>query len=555
MIVINKFPQEAYSLKDLILSLRSHTFRLKIVWQYSSSDGSLEVRVYVESANSELLENVICSDLSHHGFIFLRFPDDSVNHPLPGDFRHFIFLYEGNRPVPELSDASLNVLLSCIMPEGKMTVSVVGDSKSLRAALSVDANHQPMEVNYAFGNAFRIGTSPNGEKFFDCDQSLMNILCLPAMPESGNAMVTGYGDASQAKTTITPKDIEIGSLSGDVMSRHLCLTKENLTSSLSVFGSSGYGKSSLIKSLIFQLWEKKGIPFLVLEPAKSEYAAIRQVIPNLLVINDMSCYSFLLPPAGASPHLWADIVSELIVQATNIPADSPLPGYYREAYELCAIKGDYSPSYFEHCFKYVTKDISDRNADFRHAGLFHLRSFFRYCMGHDYARKELSRFDIGELLQMPCVINIGDIPSTNMKTTIIYFIIQHLRCYLQQQKSSSASHILVLEEAHQILGKTLSVSLTTQVANILSESRAQGLDTIIVEQSPSRLDQQVIDLVGNTICLRLTATNDQEYAASTLLCKPSKLNQLRKYNAIIRLNSMYGAEHVQLDVDKSLLSL
>ena len=555
MIVINKFPQEAYSLKDLVFSLRSHTFHIKIVWQYSSSDGSLEVRVYVESVNTELLERVICSDLAHHGFIFMRIPDDSGGYALSGDFRHFIFLPEGNRPVPELTSTSLNVLLSCIMHEGKMTVSLAGDSRSLRAALSVDANHQPLEVNYAFGNAFRIGASANGEKFFECNQSLMNILYLPAMPESGNAMVTGYGDASQAKTEKGPGDVVIGSLSGDVMSRYLCLTKENLTSSLSVFGSSGYGKSSIVRSLIFQLWGKKGIPFLVLEPAKSEYAAIKQVIPSLQVINDMSCYSFLLPPSGTSPHLWADIVSELIAQATSIPTDSPLPGYYREAYELCAIKGDYSPLYFEHCFKYVTKDISERNADFKHAGLFHLRSFFRYCMGHDYARKELARFDIGELLQMPCVINIGDIPSTNMKTTIIYFIIQHLRSYLQQQKSSSVGHILVLEEAHQILGKTLSATLTTEVANILSESRAQGVATMIVDQSPSRLDQQVIDLVGNTICLRLTATKDQEYAASTLLCNPSKLNQLRKYNAIVRLNSMYTAEHVQLDVDKALLDL
>ena len=61
------------------------------------------------------------------------------------------------------------------------------------------------------------------------------------------------------------------------------LSTEALNSHLFVSGITGSGKTNTIISILSKVWQEYKVPFLVIEPAKSEYQYLRQLIPDLQI--------------------------------------------------------------------------------------------------------------------------------------------------------------------------------------------------------------------------------------------------------------------------------
>ncbi|MEK0189636.1 helicase HerA domain-containing protein, partial [Microcoleus anatoxicus] len=70
------------------------------------------------------------------------------------------------------------------------------------------------------------------------------------------------------KISETPPEIRIGSLH---------LTKKQLTQHLLISGVPGSGKTNTSLYLLSELWRSHRIPWIVLEPAKTEYRGLQSV--------------------------------------------------------------------------------------------------------------------------------------------------------------------------------------------------------------------------------------------------------------------------------------
>lgn len=558
MIKIIQYPETVYHLGEFINTIRrDQRSEMQMVWQYNSDD-ALEVFISFRATEASVLEQLLCADLSANGYLYLNgiqtvpvlTPDADAN---GNCLRHFFFIPESNVVPSELSPGRLSVLLSAILKShGRLSVLVLADTTGVCAAVSADVSY-PYAINHAFAHCFKTGVmNGQGDSFFAAnDDMLAMITQLPALADENANLITGFG---HRQATVAPAaiDVVIGQIVGDALGRTLLLTQENETSSTIVTGISGYGKTTLVKSLISQSYRKRHVPFLVIEPAKNEYQDLKKLIPETEVISDLSGYSFLIPPKGMPVHLWSDVVARLIATAMNIPADSSLSAHYRAAFELCSRK-ELTPKLMISAFRHLTKQFAQRHLDYCLAGADTLENFFRYFNGPDYAEKTLKPFPMETIVTNPVIINLGYIPSPQQKTTYLLFLIKHLQAYLMQQKQTQViDHLLVLEEAHHILGKDLPAQLQSEVTSILRESRAQALQTILADQSPSALSEQALSQAGNVISLRLTSGDDQTTMASSLLCDPKELNLLPKYTCECRLNQMTFPTKVRIDAREVL---
>lgn len=551
MIQIERFSDvHGHSLAEMVDTLRkSMALEMQVRWYYDEAD-ALRIRVWFNAVDTEPMECLLSAYLSANGFLYVRQSGGVMGPVKPGtrSLRHYAFVPEDDGSEPAMfTDASLNVLLTELLRcHGQLLIRVVADSTFVRMAVSIDAQEVPLAANFAFGSCFKLAAI-RGEFPFEPKEWLYPLLQLPFVGEGGNPLVNGYGGDDQARVNPAQHEILLGSIAGDVMGRQLMLSAENMKSATLITGISGYGKTTLVKNILTQAYHEQRVSFLAIEPAKQEYQDLKTQVPELQVVSDMSVFNFLLPPQGVSPFVWSDVIAEMITSALTIPAESPLPGYIRSAYEQCAHHSDYSAKALIGYFLALTKPLSERSGDFRTAGKFLLENYFRYINGPQFVEKKLETFDVERFLARPTVINLGSIPSPALKTTLIFFVIKQLQAYLMRKPSvGHIQQLLVLEEAHHVLGAELPQRLLSEVTAVLRESRAKGLQTIIAEQSPSALSQAAVNQVGNIISLRLPFRQDQEIVVPALICEPEELNSIPKYTAIIRTNQMYQPAVVRL---------
>ena len=82
---------------------------------------------------------------------------------------------------------------------------------------------------------------------------------------------------------INAGDITVGKLKSSSKGDTIGFAVKDLAKHMLIVGTPGSGKTTFSVSLLDRLWKDHGIPFLVIEPAKNEYRAMIQSIPDLQV--------------------------------------------------------------------------------------------------------------------------------------------------------------------------------------------------------------------------------------------------------------------------------
>ena len=94
---------------------------------------------------------------------------------------------------------------------------------------------------------------------------------------------TESSSKTYAGNLINAGDIEIGLLKSSGNRDTIGISLKDLAKHMLVVGTPGSGKTTFSVSLLDRLWKEHHIPFLVIEPAKNEYRALVQSIPELQV--------------------------------------------------------------------------------------------------------------------------------------------------------------------------------------------------------------------------------------------------------------------------------
>lgn len=326
---------------------------------------------------------------------------------------------------------------------------------------------------------------------------------------------------------------------------------EDLIMHTLVTGVTGSGKTTSIKSMLYCMYESK-IPFLILEPAKTEYKTLN--IPNLkrylLGIEATDClkinpFEFPYKKEGThGVHLQThlDLLKSIFIAA--FPMYGPMPYVLETAFyhiyqwygwdfksghniywESTAAKSDLFPT-LDDLYNSIDHIVSiqgyskDLQNDLTAALKVRVGSLKSGAKGTMLNTNHGT--GIGELLSHPTVIEIERIGDAQEKVFIMGLLLVTIyEHYIAQGQESEGrlKHLMVIEEAHRLL-ENVQQNNNNEIAdmkgkaletfnNILSEIRAYGQGIIIADQIPTKISPDVIKNTNLKIVHRLFSLDDR----------------------------------------------
>ncbi|MBW8485311.1 ATP-binding protein [Actinomadura sp. PM05-2] len=365
----------------------------------------------------------------------------------------------------------------------------------------------------------------------------------------------GYFDVtSETAGTALPgePEIELGAIldGQDRTVGAFAVPRSTINRHVFVTGATGAGKSQTVRHLLEQL-TRAGIPWLAIEPAKSEYAAMAGRIADLgarvTVVNPSDQTSVplsvnpLAPEPGYPVQAHIDMVRALFQAAFD--AEEPFPQIMAQALQRVyegngwdvvtggAVPGSLvAPSVptleqLQNAALQVIGDVGygrELAADVQGFVDVRLRSLRIGSAGRFFEGGHPA--DIGGLLRDNVVLAIEDVANDEDKAflmgTLIIRIVEHLR--MRARTSSGPPglrHVIVIEEAHRLLRNRPDRTSSHAVelfAGMLAEIRAYGEGIVVAEQIPTKLVPDVIKNTALKVVHRLPAHDDRHQVGAAM---------------------------------------
>ncbi|MGD2090312.1 MAG: DUF87 domain-containing protein [Candidatus Aminicenantes bacterium] len=322
-----------------------------------------------------------------------------------------------------------------------------------------------------------------------------------------------------------------------------------------VAGVTGAGKSNTIFHLLKEI-TKKNIPFLVIEPAKTEYRALLDD-PSLkgklqvFTCGNEQVSPFRLNPFEVLPGTPVSVHIDLLrsVFAASFGLWTPLPQVLEQClHEIYKDRGwdimnnkntrlDNSdnpyaafPTLTDLAAKVdqVTKSLGYEErvtSNMRAALLNRITSLRTGGKGRLFdVQKSLP---MSTLLSHPTILELETIGDDDDKAFLMGLILIRMVFYRRQQEQSEGlQHLLVIEEAHRLLANVSPGGPQEEAnprgkavetfSNLLSEIRAYGQGVLVADQVPVKLAPDVIKNTNLKIAHRIVAADDRTALAGAM---------------------------------------
>lgn len=335
-------------------------------------------------------------------------------------------------------------------------------------------------------------------------------------------------------------DLRAVGLSGTALNRHVFIT-----------GMTGFGKTTTAQHLLREAYQKLGVPFLVIEPAKAEYRALRHDLGvRVFTIGGDSPLRLnpFLPVAGASLARHIDLLKAVFNAAfpmfagmSYVLEEAMLEIYTERGWNLRTSTNEalgVHPSPDD--LAAVVPSLSDLHDKIdevltrrAYAPEVHqnmgaaLRSRLRSLMvGTKGLTLNGSRsVPVAEIFEKPCVIELRNLGDDEEKS----FVMALLLCLLYEHAEARAAtgrglrHLTLIEEAHRLLSATRSggaespdvqAKAVTMFTDLLAEMRAYGEGFLIADQIPTKLAADTLKNTDVKILHRLAAPDDRAVLAA-----------------------------------------
>ena len=359
-----------------------------------------------------------------------------------------------------------------------------------------------------------------------------------------------------------------------------------------VCGVTGSGKTNTCMTLLRNL----ELPFLVIEPAKTEYRQMLNFMPDLRIftLGSETISPFRINPFEFTPgcELLTHIDSIKAVFNAAFPMYASMPYILEEAIiEIYRDKGwdlatttnryledlnsedffDYIPTLQDLYNKIepIVKRKSyaqEQTMNIQAALMARLSSLLTGSKGLMLNTQRST--PLLELLKQHVILELKNIGDDDEKCFIMGLILASVYQYLENNGNvgSSLKHVLLIEEAHRLLRRTPEFvspeignsrgKAVETFTNVISEIREYGEGVIIVDQIPSKLTPDVVKNTNIKIVHRTLAKDDREYVGGTMNLteeQDRELCILEVGRAVIHREGMDKAFLVQMDQQKNNL--
>ncbi len=339
-----------------------------------------------------------------------------------------------------------------------------------------------------------------------------------------------------------------------------------------VSGVTGSGKTNTLFYLLDKLWREAHVPFLVIEPAKTEYRQLRAAsIPDLQVytLGDerwapfrLNPFEFEIADGGHRIHVQTHIDYLKSVFNAAFILYAPMPYvletclheiYQDRGWDLTTshnrrlppagtVAGAQPLEYDYPVFPtladlyYKIDEVVDRlgyeeriQMDVKAGLKARVGSLLLGSKGLMLGARH--SVPLKELLARPTVLELEAIGSDDEKAFVIGLILTRLYEYRRVQAMQGGDlpalqHVAVFEEAHRLL-KNVPTEVETEEANLkgqavetfanmLSEIRAYGQGVLIAEQIPAKLAPDAIKNTNLKLMHRIVAEDDRQALGATM---------------------------------------
>jgi len=407
---------------------------------------------------------------------------------------------------------------------------------------------------------------------------------------------------TQAKNIDKYNSIKIGNVLNKKKptNQRFKLSLDGLNSHLFVSGITGGGKSNTIKGILEKLQDKNNlenkIPFLVIEPAKSEYKHLLQKIPNLQIFRPgakddifrFNPFVFEHSRKNHSVTLTKHVDMLKTTFSSAFPMYGPMPYILEEAihnvyknkgwnfetedhpYYTDSSEADYDRKSLLFPNMEDLKEEVERVVD--NAGYYqdlqnNIKAALKTRINNltlGVKRKIFNSrhtFDSKILFETPTVIELSNIVDDEEKAFLMGLILNKLYAYKEEKGSNNKlNHITVIEEAHRLL-PNISLDKSGEEAssrakaietftNILAEIRAYGEGIIIVDQIASKLHRDVIKNTNIKIIHRTMDYEDRDIVGKAINLTDDQIldiAELKAGEAIVHNRDIHQAFMVKVD--------
>lgn len=388
-------------------------------------------------------------------------------------------------------------------------------------------------------------------------------------------------------------EIEIGAPSlqlGAVIDRgrrypnnHVNLAARDLNKHVFVTGVTGAGKTNTCLNLLLE----SGLPFLVIEPAKTEYRELAHRLddvdyyrPNGDEHQSLRINPFALVRKGQRIKSHAGFLKNVF--AATFPMEASMPAMVEAAIlaayedkgwdvddnEFCPGTDPFDPT--SRAWPTMTEMIAqlDRliptykmgkefEEKYRGSLVSRLRSLTDGTLGQVLDVPQSLSFDA--LLERRAVIELEELQSGEEKALLMALLLgginEAIRARFAEDKDFR--HLTLIEEAHRLLSRpeagdkagTLAVEA---FADMLAEVRKYGEGLIIADQIPAKLIPDVIKNTHTKIVHRLFAEDDRRTMGEAMMMSDDQrdfLPKLQVGEAIIFCGGWHGPAHAAIRND------
>lgn len=379
--------------------------------------------------------------------------------------------------------------------------------------------------------------------------------------------------------------ISLGKLvqSGNEIDTKVYLEKSALNKHIFITGVTGTGKTTTCQKLLLE----SELPFLVIEPAKTEY----RILMNNPKTEDILIFTlgndkvapFRLNPfeffEGESITSRVDMLKAAMEASFDMEAaipqiiESAMYSCYEdygwnidtdenEKFENPYDEGVYSFPTLEDLLNKVETEVTKHNFDDRlkkdYIGSITARLQGLLVGSKGQMLNSRRSIDFRELIEKKVVLEIEGIKNGTEKSLVMGFILTNLCEALRAKynKDKHFKHITLIEEAHRLLSKyapgdSLNKKNSVETfADMLAEVRKYGESLIIADQIPNKMTPEVLKNTNTKIVHKIFAEDDKEAIGNTIsLSKEQKdfLSSLPTGRAIVFSQSWTKAVQVQIE--------
>lgn len=344
---------------------------------------------------------------------------------------------------------------------------------------------------------------------------------------------SGKGNKTYSSNIINAGDITIGKLRSSTKGDTIGFSLKDLAKHMLVVGTPGSGKTTFSVSLLDRLWKNHKIPFLVIEPAKNEYRALVQSIPELQVFtpgkNFISPFVFnpFVPPKNVKLETYKSTLKTAFAAAVSM--STPLDKIFEESINNCYSDFRWLDTYtvddkgktfnisdFIKCFQQTFDEIGYTGdaKNIGRAGVVRLNSLVNLFDNY-------FSIPIEDILRKPTIIELAAIENSDQKALIIALLLLSILAYVNSNYvgEGGLKNVILLEEAHVLLDADTNAgqgdanpSAIAQglVKRMLAEIRSYGVGLIIADQSPRKVSTDVVALTDMKMVFRLVESVDKQ---------------------------------------------